>query len=311
MLGDPHTGLFLSEAFARAVSYPHVTPADFDPARGSFALDLAHDSRGVARLDIQPVQPESLEISPAGELWPEGAVAGLPAWDLAVTRADGTRLAHERRVAMVGIGSNSSRLVLRDMFERRGQDARFVVMQAELPDHVVVHGAVIGRRGTVGAALARQPGARAAVTVGFFAEPEIPPMRIKEAHYDGRLLASPARLAGGGMRGGTRLDQPLVWDLIPGLLSRDGARPLALTAIPASGHELERLASPAAIELIRSLTAPDLDFWPFIDRAISSDDWCARVTERLAAGGHAIAAGLEGARALPALTGHPRADITA
>lgn len=203
--------------------------------------------------------PENIRITPGKEIELPGAERKTPSYTLEITDQDGRLHILKDRVAITGIGSNSSQNVLARKFHHfKGDDdtpLAISVIPATLEDHAVVHGAFVGARGPVPATLHADQGTTATVTVGFYDTKAAAHITGTEPNYDGLLLETPAVL-----QNGLKISQPLVYVAVWGALEdpQKPGSPLALASIPAKTSLAFLSNKEALLEAIRITEHIDL-----------------------------------------------------
>lgn len=249
----------IAREFNAAVSYPGVGHADFDPEHGSFRFKSAMKTDTAAyRAKTSKLDADSFTLEKTGTVMLKDAVVEVALYDVTVTDEDGNTIVMRDRVALAGIGSNSSKKVLKTKFSDYGGDADFVVMQARLVDYVVTHSAFAGAKGPVPATIHREIGAEASITVGFVSKEEAEHLTGTEPNYDGMSLKTKARFPNG-----LELDSPLAYVSVWGALTRDGKTPLAHAAIPSTTKHTT-ISTKEAVEMACGITDPGLDPQRFV-----------------------------------------------
>ncbi len=227
-----------------ALGYPLVKHDDFKDGF-LFTHEAGHDV-------FRSFTPENIRITPGKEITLPNAERKTPSYTLEITDTDGNLHILKDRVAIAGIGSNSSQKVLARKFHhfKSEDDTPLVVcvIPATLEDHAVVHGAFVGARGPVPATIHEDKGTIATITVGFYDAKAANHITGTEPNYDGLLLDTPAVL-----QNGVKIPQPLAYVAVWGALQdpQNPDRPLALAAIPAQTSLAFMSNQEALIEAIR------------------------------------------------------------
>jgi len=209
-----------------ALGYPLVGHHDFKTGF-LFTHEGGHDV-------FRGFEPENIRITPGKEIELPGAERKLPSYTLEITDADGNLHILKDRVAIAGIGSNSSQKVLARKFNHFKSEAEtplaVCVIPATLENHAVVHGAFVGARGAVPATIHENTGTITSITVGFYDAKAAGHITGTEPNYDGLLLDTPAIL-----QNGLKIPQPLAYVAVWGALDdpKSPGNPMALAAIPA------------------------------------------------------------------------------
>ncbi|TNE28796.1 MAG: hypothetical protein EP349_07445 [Alphaproteobacteria bacterium] len=207
--------------------------------------------------------PENIRITPGKEIELPGAERKTPSYTLEITDTQGNLHILKDRVAIAGIGSNSSQKVLARKFHHFQAEEEtplaVCVIPATLENHAVVHGAFVGARGPVPATIHEDQGTVATITIGFYDAKAAGHITGTEPNYDGLLLDTPAIL-----QNGLKINQPLAYVAVWGALQdpQNPDRPLALAAIPAQTSLAFMSNKDALIEAIRISDHVDLAHAP-------------------------------------------------
>jgi hypothetical protein len=217
------------EEITRALAYPDLDPADF---AGPCLFSAAAACAPVSNFAVKP--DETLELA--------DALIPVPSWRISFTGPSGENLTWRKRIAVLGIGSNSSAKVLR----RKLGACDLCVIPGRIADHVAAHGAFLGKNASTPATLHDVPGAVTAVTVGFYDQDDFFKMKATEPNYDALLLRRSVTLPDG-----TPI-RVLAWVAVWGALAKNNL-PLPLSEISAQ-TQLEKFSNAQARAYVMALT---------------------------------------------------------
>lgn len=232
----------IASIYQQASTYPHVTS---DAFVASSIIEIAdgevlHDPN-LARMVIEREgTPLSLPDS----------CSDVPTYKVALNRADPQKV-FERRVAIIGIGSNCSPDVLIKKFQSAGVGGEFLILQATLHESAVVHGAFIGGKATVPATVMPYKETHTDVTVGFYTPEQAAALTGTEPNYE--LLQMKNSLAVRGSDAVSAFDPgALLYVSVWGALTLDKTLPIALQDIP-SRTQLQKMNSPQIMQEVAEL----------------------------------------------------------
>lgn len=234
-----------------ALHYPSVGHNDFKTG----FLFTQEQGKDVFR----DILPENIRITPGKAIELPGAERKTPSYTIEITDAEGNLHLLKNRVAIAGIGSNSSRDVLARKFHhfetKNHTPLSVFIAPATIQDHAVVHGAFVGARGPVPATIHEDKGTQATITIGFYDAKAATHITGTEPNYDGLLLETPAIL-----QNGITIPQPLAYVAVWGALEdpQKPGSPLALAAIPAKTSLAFLSNRDALLEAIRITDRIDL-----------------------------------------------------
>lgn len=229
MANSDHTSIY-----ARACAYPFVSEDMFAQSR-------------VVDIDTGAAVPLSdtvgISLSPFNRQLPDSPVL-LPGYNLNFSSG----LQMSDRIAMIAIGSNSSPEVLIKKFREANIGGSFLLAQALIEHHAVVHGAFIGAAGTIPATIVPHHDSRTFITVSFLTTEQAVKLTGTEPNYDLVKMATPISTRG---IAGTPVIAPGAMAYVSpwNSLSKDGQNPVSLSSIPAQTM-LERLSSAEACAVI-------------------------------------------------------------
>jgi hypothetical protein len=230
-----------------ALAYPGVSPSDF--------LQPFFFSKSSSDNAFNDIDPHSIIITEGRPLLLPGAEREVPSYTIEATTLDGVAIYLENRIALIGIGSNSSQTVLARKFQdfkpAKNSDLEIVVVPAVLKNFAVVHGGFLGFRGPVPATLYEHKGTESTVTVGFYDAEAAAQLTRTEPNYEGVLIESTAKLEGSNVS----IKNPLAYVSIWGALQDPAAihQPLEITEIP-SETSLNSISSKQALKLAYKIT---------------------------------------------------------
>jgi hypothetical protein len=228
----------INEAVRRTFEYPGVTELDY--LRPYVFLPNSFDNA------ISYINPHSIVITEGEPLLLPRAKRKVPSYTIDAEISDGASIRLERRIALLGIGSNSSQDVLvHSKFQRfqatESSDHEILIAPAALEDFGVVHGGFLRALGAVPAMLYKHEGTVSKVTVGFYDVEAAAHLTRTEPNYKGILIEGIARL----WESNFSITNPLAYVSIWGPLRDPSAphQPLALTEIPSatSLHDIESI----------------------------------------------------------------------
>ncbi|TVQ84926.1 MAG: hypothetical protein EA357_01670 [Micavibrio sp.] len=235
----------LQEIEEAALIYPQVGAEDFQ----SGFLFSQQSGKDV----FEDIKAENVEISAGKPVRLPGAERDVPSYTLKITGADGAVTVLKDRVALAGIGSNSSRNVMARKFHHfKAEDVPLAVcvIPAEIRDHAIVHGAFVGASGPVPATIHAHSGSVSKLTVGFYDAKAAAHMTGTEPNYEGVLLDAAVEL-----QNGLKINQALAYVAVWGALADpdNPQQPLALSSIPAQ-TSLKKLSNKEALALAVKIT---------------------------------------------------------
>lgn len=276
----PNPECDLDAYFKRAVEYPNVDSGDFE---SSFLITVG-TAEAEAADPHKIINDNSFSFQSTGNtVLLNGAEKEVPTCDITVSTQDGKEVTLRDRVALMAFGSNSSPDILSSKFSDctskspDDADAKIIVMQGGLKDHVVVESAFFSDIGPVPATIHRREGDSASVTVGFYTQEQAERLTGTEQSYDGVKMDASVEL-----KSGETLDNPLAYVSVWGALTSDGENPIANSAIPQQ-TDLQRMSTMEAMELARDITDPGTPIEKYIRNMPGANglkpDVAAKMTE--------------------------------
>ncbi len=247
------------------VEYPSMLPEHF---KDSFMLSVGPEVTDQGSIK-SVIDGTTLSYERTGEILLKDATVPVPTYDVSFETKDGQEITLNDRVAIAGIGSNSSSDVLARKFaeiETDPQDPKdqfLAVMQASIEDHSVVKAAMTSGRGSVPVTIFPSEGNSTAVTVGFYTKAQAERLTGTEPNYDGVMIDAPIALKTGAKdENGNVVDMEIsnvvIYSCIWGALKGPDGRPIADSQIP-QDNDLISMNTPQTLLYATSLTNPEMN----------------------------------------------------
>ncbi len=224
--------------YENAVKYPNTDPSMF---KSNFWINL--DKGSAERCDediLLNATPFAKKVN--------GSLIQLPTYNVEFTKA--TQPIQSERFAVLAIGSNSSPAIMIKKLQDKNAGGEFILAQARIKDHAVVHGAFIGVAGTVPATIIPHQNSITDATISFLTAEQTQALTGTEWNYD--VVQSgfaPTLRQGTGI---PVMDGALMYVSPWGALTIDQHNPLALKDVP-STTDLAKLQSIGAMALIADI----------------------------------------------------------
>ncbi|PZP57073.1 MAG: hypothetical protein DI586_01580 [Micavibrio aeruginosavorus] len=227
--------MFSKAGYENAVKYPNTDTSMF---QSNFWINL--DKGCAERCDQNII----LNTTPFAKHVDKSLIQ-LPTYDVGISKTSSDL---KERFAVLAIGSNSSPDIMIKKLKNIGGE--FLLAQAQIENHAVVHAACIGVAGTVPATIMPNQDTTTDVTISFLTAEQATALTGTEWNYD--VVQSgfaPSLRQGTGI---PVIDGALMYVSPWGALTIDQQNPLALKDVPSS-TELAKLQSIGAMGFIADI----------------------------------------------------------